>query len=105
MECVFCKIINKEIPSEIIFEDDDLIIFKDANPKAKIHLLVVPKKHIATIDDLEKNDVELIGKLILVAAKTARDLNFYQKGYKLQFNVGRGGGQEVFHIHLHITSN
>lgn len=103
--CIFCKIINKEIPSDMIFEDEDLVIFKDINPRAKTHLLVVPRKHIDTIKDLNENEQDeiLIGKMFLAARNIARDLNL--PGYKLTFNVGKEGGQEVFHIHLHLTAN
>lgn len=101
-ECIFCKIINRELPSEIVFENAKFIAFKDINPKAKIHLLVVPKKHIASVNELEEEDKELIGELILTAKKVSQEQNL--TGYKLVFNVGRKGGQMIDHIHLHLLS-
>ena len=102
--CIFCKIINKEIPSEIIYEDDDLIFIKDINPAADIHLLGIPKKHIETINHLEDEDEELMGKLLLRIPTIAEELGFDDDGYKIVVNVGEGGGQSVFHIHFHILS-
>ena len=102
MKCIFCKIINKEIPSDIIYEDDKFIAFKDMNPKAPIHFLVVPKKHIPSIDHVEIEDKELMGELILVVQKIAREKNL--KGYKLAINVGREGGQMIDHLHMHLLS-
>lgn len=103
--CIFCKIINKEIPAEIVFENDEIITFKDINPKAKVHLLIVPKKHIDTIKDLNENEADeaLVGRMVLVARDIARKEDL--SGYRLQFNVGKSGGQDVFHIHLHLISN
>lgn len=102
--CVFCKIVKKEIPADIVREDGDVIVFKDINPKAPVHLLVVPKVHIESVNALKEDGEKTAGKLILAAQKTARDIGFADKGYKLVFNVGRGGGQIVDHIHLHILS-
>lgn len=101
-DCIFCKILNKEIPTEFIYEDDFCVIFKDINPKAATHLLIVSKKHIDSIAVLEESDSQIVGKMILAAKKIAKKLNL--KGYKLLFNVGKDGGQEVFHIHLHLMS-
>jgi histidine triad (HIT) family protein len=100
--CIFCKIINKEIPAKIVLEDRDIVAFEDANPSAPIHILMVPKEHIATIDDLEKKDTLLAGKIILFAQKLARKLQISEKGYRLIFNVRSDGGQTVNHIHLHL---
>ena len=102
-ECIFCKIIKKEIPSEIVFEDKDFLAFKDNNPKTKTHILIIPKKHISSIKEMEDLDAEIIGKLILRAKKIAKNLSL--SGYKLLFNVGKSGGQIIFHIHLHLMSN
>jgi histidine triad (HIT) family protein len=101
-ECVFCKIIKKELPSDVVFENDNIIVFKDINPKATLHLLVVPKEHIASIKELEEENKSLIGELILVAKKIAKEQNL--TGYKLIFNVGREGGQLIDHLHLHLLS-
>lgn len=103
-DCVFCKIAGREIPADIVREYDDVVVFKDINPKAPIHLLAVPKRHLESINDLKEEDEQLIGRLILNARKAAREEGFDDKGYKLVFNVGRGGGQIVDHIHLHILS-
>lgn len=102
-DCIFCKIINKQIPTEILFEDDLCMIFPDINPAAKTHLLIIPKKHIATIADLEPADEKLIGHMIGKARDTAKERNI--DGYQLLFRVGKDGGQEVFHIHLHLMAN
>ncbi len=104
-DCLFCKIINKEIPSEIIYEDDDIIAFSDINPKAKTHILIVPKKHIDTIKDLKEDEADevLVGKMVLIARNIAKEKNL--DGYQLLFNVGESAGQIIFHIHLHLMSN
>ncbi|OGI25899.1 MAG: histidine triad nucleotide-binding protein [Candidatus Moranbacteria bacterium RBG_13_45_13] len=101
-DCVFCKIARKEIPAEIVFEDDDVIAFRDAHPVAPVHVLVIPKKHVASIADISKEDTMLMGKLIAAAKKIAEDLKISEKGYKLLFRVGEHGGQEIEHIHLHL---
>ena len=102
MDCVFCKIVRKEIPAEIVYEDEDVIAFRDAHPIAPVHVLVIPKKHIASITDISDEDTLLMGKLIATAKKIASDLKISEKGYKLIFRVGEHGGQEVKHIHLHL---
>lgn len=103
--CLFCKIINKEIPSEFIYEDSDIVAFNDINPQAKHHVLIVPKKHIPKISDLNESEQDeiLVGKMTLVARDIAKERGL--DGYKLQFNVGESGGQVIFHIHLHLISN
>ncbi len=103
-ECIFCQIIKKAIPGTIVYEDDRFLAFKDINPKAPIHLLVVPKQHIGSINEIQEKDEELVGALILTAKKIAAKEGFIDSGYKLLFNVGRGGGQLIDHIHLHILS-
>jgi histidine triad (HIT) family protein len=100
MDCLFCKIISKEIPAEIIYEDNSAVVFKDAHPSAPIHYLVVPKEHIQSIMHLESNHQEIISKLIFTAKNVAEEMDL--KGYKLVFNVGREGGQIVDHLHLHL---
>ena len=101
-DCLFCKIISKEIKSDILFEDDDVLAFKDINPQAPIHLLIVPKKHISTINELQQENKALTGKIILTAQSLAKQENIDEKGYRLVFNCNRDGGQEVYHIHLHL---
>ncbi len=101
---IFTKIINREIPAEIIFENDTIIAIKDIQPQAKTHLLIIPKKEIPTINDLEDQDAELLAEMFFVAKNIAKDL-WISQGYKLHFNVWEKGWQEVMHIHLHLLSN
>ena len=104
MSSIFTKIINREIPSEIVYEQDDIIVIKDINPTAKTHLLIIPKKEIITIDDLEEDDRYLVADMIFVAKKVAKKLGIYN-AYQLHFNVWSEWGQQVMHIHMHLTSN
>ncbi len=101
-DCLFCKIVNKEINSDILFEDDDVLAFKDIKPQAPIHFLIVPKKHISTINDLQSEDEALTGKIVLTAKSLAKQENIDENGYRVVFNCNREGGQEVYHIHLHL---
>lgn len=101
-DCIFCKIAQKEIPAKIVFEDDDVIAFHDRAPLAPVHILIIPKKHIESIADISVEDAPLMGQMIYAAKKIAEDLKISEKGYKLLFRVGRHGGQEVQHIHLHL---
>lgn len=100
MDCLFCKISRNEIPAEVVFEDNEVKVFKDIHPKAPVHLLVIPKQHIESIAHLEDDHNDIIAKLIYTAKKVASDLGL--KGYKLVFNVGREGGQVIDHLHLHL---
>jgi len=100
--CVFCKIIKKEIPTEILFEDDLAVAFKDRNPIAPVHILIIPKKHIESIADLKEKDEILAGRLIMIAKILAEKFKIADTGYKLLFRVKKDGGQEVPHIHLHL---
>ena len=100
--CIFCKIVNKEVPAEILYEDDDMIAFNDVHPIAPVHILVIPKKHIVSVNDLGIKDINLIGGIILVAKKIAQDAGIAKDGYKLLFRVGKNGGQEVSHLHVHL---
>jgi histidine triad (HIT) family protein len=101
-DCLFCKIVNREIPSEFLYEDDSYVVFKDINPAAPVHLLLVPKKHIRSINDLTGEDRDIISGLFMVAKEVALEQGVNESGYKLLFNVEKGGGQEIFHIHLHL---
>jgi len=101
-DCIFCKIIKKEIPSEVVFEDDDLVVFRDIEPKAKFHFLIVPKKHIESVNAIEEDETGLIGDMIYRAKLVAMENGFSESGYKLIFNCGRDGGQAVPHLHLHL---
>ena len=104
MTSIFTKIIAREIPSDIVYEDDKIIVIRDIIPKAKTHLLIVPKKEIHTINDLEEEDRELLSELFFVAKKIANNL-WISEWYQLHFNVWKRGGQEVMHIHLHLLSD
>jgi len=100
--CIFCKIINKEAPAEIVYENEQIIAFKDIKPLAPVHILIIPKIHIPTVNHFEERDRELIGELILTAQKIAKSQGVRETGYKLVFNVGKGGGQIIDHLHLHL---
>ncbi len=101
-DCLFCKMVNRQTPSAFLHEDDDFIVVRDINPAAPIHLLLIPKKHIRSIKDLEKEDGAIISKFFMLAKDKAKDQGINTSGYKLLFNVEQGGGQEIFHIHLHL---
>ena len=101
-DCIFCKIIKKEIPSTIVYEDDSVIAFNDVNPAAPIHILVVPKKHIATLLDVTEEDKELIAHIYEVINQIARERGFAENGFRVITNCGRDSGQEVMHIHFHV---
>ncbi|NME36095.1 MULTISPECIES: histidine triad nucleotide-binding protein [Fusobacterium] len=102
MATIFTKIINREIPANIVYENEKVIAFKDINPQAPIHILVVPKKEIPTINDITKEDRELIGEMYLTIGKIAKDLGIAEEGYRVITNCNEFGGQEVFHIHFHL---
>jgi histidine triad (HIT) family protein len=102
--CIFCKIIEKKIPSRIVYEDDSVTAFEDVNPQAPAHLLVVPNKHIRDIHSMTEADREIIGHLFLTAKKIAEEKGLEAKGYRMVINNGAGAGQTVFHLHLHLLS-
>lgn len=102
MATIFTKIINKEIPANIVYEDDDVIAFKDIAPVAPVHILVVPKKEIATINDIKEDDAYLIGKVYLTISKLAKEFGLAEKGYRVVSNCNEYAGQTVFHIHFHL---
>ncbi len=101
-ETIFSKIINRELPADIVYEDDDIIAFRDINPQAPVHVLVVPKTPIATANDIEPGQAELIGNMVLVAQKIAKDSGIADDGYRLVINCNRHGCQVVFHLHMHL---
>ena len=101
-DCLFCKIINREIQSSIVFEDDRLLAFNDINPQAPMHVLVVPKRHIASLNDLGPADDQLVGELVRRGAAIAEERGISASGYRTVFNTNRDAGQTVFHIHLHV---
>lgn len=101
-DCLFCKIVNREVPSAFLYEDDEFVVFRDINPHAPVHILLVPKAHIRSINNLENDHQGLMGRLFLLARKMAEKEGVNRSGYKLLFNVEKGGGQEIFHLHLHL---
>lgn len=101
-DCLFCKIVAKEIPANVVFENDDLLAFHDIRPQAPTHIQIIPKRHISTINDCASDDAALVGQMILTAKTLAAQQGFSQQGYRLVFNVNSGGGQEIYHIHLHL---
>lgn len=102
MDCLFCKIAKGEIPAEVVYEDDEALAFEDINPQAPSHLLIIPRRHIATLNDLEEDDRVLVGHLSLVAARLARERGFAEDGYRVVMNCNDQGGQTVYHIHMHL---
>lgn len=102
MSTIFSKIINREINASIVFEDDEVLAFNDVNPQAPVHVLIIPKREIATLNDLTEEDAALVGRLHLVAAKIARDKGIAEDGYRVVMNCNEQGGQSVYHIHLHL---
>jgi len=98
--CLFCKIVNKIIPSGIVFEDEDVLAFNDISPQAPAHILIIPKNHISTLEDIDENNSALAGKLIYTASKIAKNLKL--EGYRLVLNCNEIAGQSVFHIHCHL---
>ena len=101
-ETLFEKIVAREIPADIVYEDDELLAFRDIEPQAPVHVLIIPKHRIATLNDLEANHAELVGKMVLVAGKIAKDEGIAEDGYRLNLNCNEQGGQSVYHIHLHL---
>ena len=101
-DCLFCKIASGNIPCNKVYEDENFLAFHDINPKAPVHVLVIPKHHLASLNDAKDHDVGLLGSLMDTTRKVAKELGIDNPGYRVIINVGEGGGQEVFHIHVHI---
>ena len=104
IDCLFCKIIDGDIPGDIVYETDSVLAFNDINPTAPVHVLIIPKEHIATLNDLEEKDAQTIGELILAAKKIANDKGISESGYRTVFNCNKDAQQTVFHIHLHLIA-
>jgi histidine triad (HIT) family protein len=102
MSCLFCRVINGEVPSRKVYEDDAIVAFHDINPQAPVHVLVVPRKHVPTLNDLAPEDSALVGDMMRRAAAIAKDLGIDARGYRTVFNCNREAGQSVYHIHLHL---
>jgi histidine triad (HIT) family protein len=103
-DCLFCKIRDGDIPGDIVFEDENVLAFNDVNPQAPVHILIIPKKHISTINDLEQGDEQVMGKLFSTAKKIAAEKGISDDGYRLVTNCNEGAGQTVFHIHMHMIA-
>jgi histidine triad (HIT) family protein len=101
-DCLFCQIVGGAIHTTKLYEDDQVIAFDDINPQARVHILVVPKRHVVSLDDTQDSDSTLLGQLMVVCAKVARERAIVQSGYRVVVNTGRGAGQSVFHLHLHV---
>ena len=101
-DCLFCKIVNRDINADVVFESENIIAFNDINPQAPTHILIIPKRHIPTINDLIESDCDNLGQLFLVAASIAKKNNFSNEGYRVVMNCNSAAGQTVFHLHLHL---
>ena len=101
-DCLFCKILAGDIPADVVYESDDVLAFRDINPQAPVHVLVIPRRHIATINELESGDRELVGGLFVAARAIAEAEGLAEAGYRVVMNCQEGAGQSVFHIHLHL---
>ena len=101
-DCIFCQIVRGQTETELLYQSDTLVVFKDINPHAPVHLLLVPKKHIRSVNDITEADQEILAELIVVAKEMAKEHGVARSGYKLLYNVEKGGGQLIFHLHLHL---
>ena len=101
-DCIFCRIVSGDLEAKLVHEDDDVVAFRDSNPQAPTHVLVVPRRHVATVNDLADADAGLAGRLVLAARRIAAEEGIAEDGYRLVLNCNRGAGQSVFHIHLHL---
>jgi histidine triad (HIT) family protein len=104
MDCLFCKIVAGQIPGALVHQDADVVAFKDINPQAPLHVLIVPRRHIATLNDLTPEDDQIMGKLHRAAAALASEHGYAERGYRTVFNTNADAGQSVFHIHLHLLA-
>ncbi len=101
-DCLFCKIVNRELPADVVFEDDELLAFNDISPQAPTHMLIIPKRHVATVNDLTEAEIELPGAMILRAKALVAEKGIADSGYRLILNCNAEGGQTVYHLHLHL---
>jgi histidine triad (HIT) family protein len=102
MDCLFCRMVAGDISPDIVFEDEHVLAFRDIQPQAPVHVLVIPKKHVTTLNDLEPGDTELAGRLVLTAQRVARELGIADDGFRIVSNCNRNGGQTVWHVHVHV---
>ena len=101
-DCIFCKIVAGEIPGDIVYQDDDVIAFRDINPQSPVHLLVIPRQHFTSLNDITQQQESLMGHMICIANQLAKDEGIAETGYRLVINCGQQGGQLVPHVHLHV---
>lgn len=104
MECLFCKIAAGQIRATVVHQDADVVAFRDISPQAPTHIVIIPRRHIASVKDLGEGDAALMGKLILAAKRIAREMGVDESGYRLVMNTGRDAGQSVFHLHMHLLA-
>lgn len=104
MGCIFCRVAEGEIPAEKLYEDEHVVAFRDINPVAPNHVLIIPRKHIASVNDLQPGDAELTGRLFLTAKTLAAELGVEEEGYRLNINTNAGAGQTVYHLHVHLLA-
>ena len=102
MDCIFCKIVAGEIPTEILYKDEEIIAFRDIKPLAPVHLIIIPRKHVPSLNEMKEGDAALVGRMVAVASKLAQDEGIAEKGYRLAINCGSEGGQLVPHLHMHL---
>ena len=102
MDCIFCQIASGKIPGDIVYQDQEIIAFRDINPKAPVHILIIPRRHIPSLDQLTESDAALVGRMVAIANKLAKGEGVAQKGYRLAVNCGKEGGQLVPHLHMHL---
>ncbi len=100
--CIFCKVVKRELSAEIVYEDNEILAFRDINPQAPIHILIIPKKHIGSLNEIEIDDINLIGKIFIVAKNIAKQFKIDSSGYRIVLNTNFGAGQSVYHIHFHL---
>jgi histidine triad (HIT) family protein len=103
MDCIFCKIVAGEIPSDSVYQDEEIIAFRDINPQAPVHIVIIPRKHLASLSRLSQSDSALVGRMVAVANKLAEDEGIAEKGYRVVINCGKEGGQLVPHLHMHLV--
>ncbi|MFZ5641672.1 MAG: histidine triad nucleotide-binding protein [Bacillota bacterium] len=101
-DCIFCKIVRKEIPAQVVYEDDRILAFKDINPLAPVHVLIIPKEHLTNVLDLDESNADLVGHIHLTANKLAREFGIAEKGFRIVTNCNKEGGQIIFHLHYHL---
>jgi len=102
MDCIFCKIAEGQIPSQKVYEDDQVVAFRDIQPQAPVHLLVIPRKHISSLNEASAEDAQLLGHVLLTASRVAKEAGLAEGGYRVLTNIGKDAGQTVFHLHFHV---